>query len=59
MPDDDAGSCARNSAHAVMFGNPIACEAKVFGMRRKVSRIGERACNGPAFDNRHQIKKRE
>jgi hypothetical protein len=42
-----------------MFGNPITCKAKIFGMRRKVSRIGKRACDRSAFHNRHEIKERE
>jgi hypothetical protein len=43
----------------MMFGYPITCKAKVFGMRRKVSRIGKRACDRSALHNWHQIKERE
>ena len=45
VPDDNAGRGAGNSAHAVMFGDPVAGEAKAFRMCGQISRVGQCICD--------------
>ncbi len=50
-------SCGRCDArHAVMFGNPIAMEAELFGMNGEGGGVDEGLANGASFDDGDKVQ---